>query len=85
MHTAGDWLRGFRDIMQYNAQKLFFKRVSTSIDQNETILLKQENLQWLVQYANLLFTILALIGPWAIGFTLLLIIYLVSLLVRFFP
>lgn len=68
MHTAGDWLRGFRDIMQCNAQKLFFKRVSTSIDQNETILLKQENLQWLVQYANLLFTILALIGPWAIGF-----------------
>ncbi len=68
MHTAGDWLRGFRDIMQYNAQKLFFKRVSTSIDQNETILLKQENLQWLVQYANLLFTILALIGPWSIGF-----------------
>lgn len=32
------------------------------------ILLKQENLQWLVQYANLLFTILALIGPWSIGF-----------------
>ena len=68
MHTAGDWLRGFRDIVQYSAQKQFFKRVSSSINQSETILLSQENLQWLVQYANLLFTILALVGPWAIGF-----------------
>ena len=68
MHTAGDWLRGFRDILQYNAQRTFFNHVSSTINQSESILLKQENLQWLVQYVNLLFTILALVGPWAIGF-----------------
>ena len=68
MHTAGDWLRGFRDILQYNAQRTFFNHVSSTINQSESILLNQENLQWLVQYVNLLFTILALVGPWAIGF-----------------
>ena len=68
MRSAGDWFKGFRDILQYGAQNYFFKRVSSSVDKSETILLKQENLQWLIQYTNLSFTILALVGPWAIGF-----------------
>lgn len=68
MHSAGDWLRGIKDIIQYQVQNIFFKRVSSSINRSEKTLLQQENLQWWVQYINLLFTILALVGPWAIGF-----------------
>ncbi len=68
MRTASDWFKGLRDILQYQAQKPFFKRVSQDVETSENTLLKQENLQWWIQYANLLFTVLAIIAPWAIGF-----------------
>ncbi len=68
MRSASDWFKGLRDILQYQAQKPFFKRVSQDVETSENTLLKQENLQWWIQYANLLFTVLAIIAPWAIGF-----------------
>lgn len=68
MCSASDWFKGLRDILQYQAQKPFFKRVSQDVETSENTLLKQENLQWWIQYANLRFTVLAIIAPWAIGF-----------------
>ncbi len=68
MQSAGAWFHGLRDILQYQAQKPFFKKVSQDVKDSEHTLLKQENLQWWIQYVNLLITILAIIGPWAIGF-----------------
>lgn len=68
MRSASDWFKGLRDILQYQVQKPFFKRVSQDVETSENTLLKQENLQWWIQYANLLLTVLAIIAPWAIGF-----------------
>lgn len=68
MTSAGDWFKGLRDILQYQVEHQFFKRVSQDLKNSEETLLKQENLQWWIQYANLLFTVLAIIVPWTIGF-----------------
>lgn len=68
MRSASDWFNGLRDILQYQVQLPFFKKVSQDVETSEGTLLKQENLQWWIQYANLMFTVLAIVVPWAIGF-----------------
>ncbi|RVU70249.1 MULTISPECIES: ABC transporter ATP-binding protein [Lactobacillus] len=68
MQSAGAWFHGLRDILQYQVQKQFFKRVSTDVETSENTLLKQQNLQWGIQYFNFLLTIVAVVGPWALGF-----------------
>lgn len=59
MRSASDWFNGLRDILQYQVQLPFFKKVSQDVETSEGTLLKQENLQWWIQYANLMFTVLA--------------------------
>ena len=68
MRRSEDWLKGYRDIVQYHVQKPFFKKVTDAIKSSENMLQKQEDLQWMLLYINFLLTILAFVGPWAIGF-----------------
>lgn len=68
LEVAEDWLSGRAEIIQYNAKKLFFNRLVSKITNTEGLALKQENLNWVILYCNLLATVASFIIPWGIGF-----------------
>ncbi|MBP2058812.1 ATP-binding cassette subfamily B protein [Lactobacillus colini] len=68
LEVAEDWLSGRAEIIQYNAKKIFFKKLVSKITNTESLALKQENLNWVILYCNLLATVASFIIPWGIGF-----------------
>ncbi|CCI87516.1 ATP-binding cassette domain-containing protein [Lactobacillus gigeriorum] len=68
--TANDWISGALDIVQFNRERYFFRKVKNRLQTTEGTLFTQEKINWSIQYFSWLITVINLVGPWAIGFWL---------------